>query len=183
MAPQNIVVTPTAPNLSTLNDGPLVAGRALKYRLHMAVSVYFQLSPYTYVSYWIGYIVGRTMCQVQTGGSYLMGRRITGKAHVHFNKTTELKSETLSPLPYWWNWAIPCFGMMANTQPAPGVQAFSARSKTYSATCQNVGSKNAPIDCNYPHRQMKDSKGKERPFLSQPEKGWAAFCFFSFFFF
>lgn len=87
------MVTPTTPDLNTLKYGPLVTGRALKHILCLAKVFIFSFHLMRALATELAILLVEEWVKSRPGGSYLMGRYINGKAHIHFNKNTELKSE------------------------------------------------------------------------------------------
>ena len=92
------MVTPTTPDLNTLKYGPLVAGRALKRILYLAEIFIFSFHLTRALATELTILLVEQWVKSRPGGSYLIGRNINGKACIHFNKNTELKSEARYPL-------------------------------------------------------------------------------------
>ena len=87
------MVTPTTPDLNSLKYGPLVAGRALKCMPYLAKVFIFSFHLTRALATELTISLVEQWVKSRPGGSYLMGRCINGKAPIHFNKNTELKSE------------------------------------------------------------------------------------------
>lgn len=94
MVPRNIVVTPTTPDLNFLKDGPLVAGRALKCILYLAKVFIFSFHLTCALASEFTVLLVEQWVKSRPGGCYLMGGCINGEIRIHFNKSSELKSET-----------------------------------------------------------------------------------------
>lgn len=178
MALKNIVATPTASNLNTIKYAGFVASRALKHVLYLAELFIFSFHLTHALAAELSILLVEQWVKPRPGGSYLMGRCINGKTHIHLSKNTELESEARYPLclvggikPF------PLWQILVHNQLQEHRRSSLWR-KTRSAACQNKGSKIAPVQCTHPHVQpRKHGKWKEMQGLPQPELPFFPFLF------
>lgn len=82
MALKNIVATPTASNLNTVKYAGFVASRALEHVLYLAEIFIFSFHLMHALTAELAILLVEQWVKPRPGGSYLMGRCITGKAFI-----------------------------------------------------------------------------------------------------
>lgn len=84
--------------LTAIKYARFVASRALKHVLYLAEIFIFSFHLMHALTAELTILLVEQWVKPRPGGSYLMGRCISGKARIHLNKNTGLKSEAHYPL-------------------------------------------------------------------------------------